>query len=89
MLCSTENRAVLLDAGLLPIKTTRSVQGIQVMKLKPKYQILWAAKWGDTDVKNRSRYRAKSLPATGALLKAEDLGEVQMTLSEETEESKE
>ena len=85
VLCSTENRAVLFDAGLIPIKATRSVQGIQVMKLKPKYQIQWAAKQQETDVKNRSRYRAKALPAAGALLKAEDLGEIQMTFSE-TEE---
>ncbi|MBQ1351849.1 MAG: topoisomerase IV [Oscillospiraceae bacterium] len=85
VLCSTENRAVLFDAGLIPMKATRSVQGIQVMKLKPKYQIQWAAKQQETDVKNRSRYRAKALPAAGALLKAEDLGEIQITFSE-TEE---
>jgi DNA gyrase subunit A len=83
VLFSKENRALLFDSALLPVKTTRSVQGIQVMK--PKYQVLLGAKWTDTEVKNRSRYRAKTLPAAGALLKAEDLGEVQMTLLEQPE----
>ena len=35
---------------------------------------------GDTPIVNISRYRARSLPIAGALLREEDRGEEQMTL---------
>ena len=37
----------------------------------------------DTDIKNPARYRVRSIPALGALLKDEDLGHEQMTILEE------
>ena len=37
----------------------------------------------DTDIKNPARYRVRSVPALGALLKEEDQGHEQMTLLEE------
>ncbi len=82
VICSTENRAVLFDSALLTEKRTRNAQGVQVMTLKPKYQVKWAAAWKDTQIKNRARYRVKTLPGAGALLKPEDLGEVQLDLLE-------
>lgn len=87
VVCSTENRAVLLDSSLLGVKSTRTVQGVQVMTLKPKYQVKWAAPLEQTQVKNRGRYRVKALPGTGALLKPEDLGEIQLNLLEGTDET--
>lgn len=85
VVCSTENRAVLLDSSLLAVKSTRTVQGVQVMTLKSKYQVKWAAAWENTQVKNRARYRLKTLPGAGALLKPEDLGEIQLNLLEGTD----
>jgi len=37
----------------------------------------------DTSIKNVSRYRVRSLPAAGALLKSEDREEQQLTIVEE------
>ena len=37
----------------------------------------------ETDIKSPARYRARSLPVTGALLKGEDRGEKQLSLLEE------
>lgn len=85
VVCSTENRAVLLDSSLLGVKSTRTVLGVQVMTLKSKYQVKWAAAWENTQVKNRARYRLKTLPGAGALLKPEDLGEIQLNLLEGTD----
>ncbi|MDD4511272.1 MAG: DNA topoisomerase (ATP-hydrolyzing) subunit A [Oscillospiraceae bacterium] len=85
VVCSTENRAVLFDSSLLAVKSTRTVQGVQVMTLKSKYQVKWAAAWENTQVKNRARYRLKTLPGAGALLKPEDLGEIQLNLLEGTD----
>jgi DNA gyrase subunit A len=87
VICSTEDRAVLFDSALLDVKTTRTAQGAQVMTLKPKHQVKWAAPLEQTRMKNRGRYRAKALPGRGALLKPEDLGEIQLNLLEGTDET--
>ena len=50
------------------------------MTLKPKYKVEWAKPLNQTTIVNVSRYRARSLPIAGALLKEEDRGETQMTL---------
>ena len=50
------------------------------MTLKPKYQVADARPLADTPIVNAARYRARSLPVAGALLKEEDRGEEQMTL---------
>ncbi|MFR1233169.1 MAG: hypothetical protein ACLSCQ_06300 [Evtepia gabavorous] len=80
VLYSTEGRALLFQTDGIPVKTTRSTQGVQVMTLKKSYQVDHAAPLGQTSLVNQSRYRARSLPAAGALLKAEDQGDRQMTL---------
>ena len=50
------------------------------MTLKPKYKVEKALPLQETTIQNPSRYRARSLPIAGALLREEDRGEVQMTL---------
>ena len=66
-------------ASLNP-KTTRNTQGVNVMTLKPKYKVEKVLPLSETSIVNISRYRARSLPIAGALLKEEDRGEEQMTL---------
>ena len=70
---------VFHTASLTP-KSTRSTQGVNVMTLKPRYKVEWARPLSDTPIVNAARYRARSLPIAGALLKEEDRGETQMTL---------
>ena len=53
------------------------------MALKSKKQLLRAAFLGDTSIRDLKRYRVRSIPAAGALLKPEDRGEEQMSLMEE------
>ena len=77
---STEGRALLFHTAQLAEKSTRDSQGIQVMTLKPKYRVRSAAFLEDTPIRNHARYRIRSLPAAGALLKPEDLGETQLSL---------
>ena len=50
------------------------------MNLKKNHKLVSAAPLADTAIKNISRYRVRSLPAAGALLKDEDRGETQMSL---------
>jgi DNA gyrase subunit A len=80
VLYSTEGRALLFATDQIPAKATRSTQGVQVMTLKKSYKAQRAAFLGDTPIVNHSRYKARSLPAAGALLKAEDQGDTQLEL---------
>ena len=77
---STEGRALLFNTAQLAEKSTRDSQGIQIMTLKPKYRIASAAFLEDTPIRNHARYRIRNLPAAGALLKPEDVGETQFSL---------
>ena len=78
--CSTEGRCVVFHTASLTPKTTRSTQGVNVITLKPKYQLEWARPLAETTIVNTTRYRARSLPIAGALLREEDRGETQMSL---------
>ena len=77
---STEPRALIFHTALLAPKTTRTTQGVAVMTLKPKYQLETVKALEDTPITNQSRYRVRSLPAAGALLREEDSEERQMDL---------
>ena len=77
---STEGRALIFNSSQLAPKASRDTQGVAVMTLKTKYR-LRAAQWLDrTAIKNLPRYRVRSLPAAGALLKPEDSGEEQIAI---------
>ena len=80
VLYSTEGRALLFQTDGIPVKTTRSTQGVQVMTLKKSYTADHVALLSQTPIVNKARYRARSLPAAGALLKAEDQGATQIRL---------
>lgn len=77
---STEDRAIVLGSELIPLKTSRGSQGVNVLTLKKQYTLKEARKLEDTEIKNVSRYRVKNIPAAGALLKPEDRGEQQMSI---------
>ena len=80
---STEGRALVFNSALLSPKTSRASQGVGVMTLKPKYRLERACPLEKTTIVNLARYRVRSVPAAGALLKDEDRGEKQLTLLDE------
>ena len=80
VLFSTEGRALLTDSSAIAPKATRTAQGVSVMNLKAKYRLSDVRFADDTAIVNRTRYRVRSLPAAGALLKPEDRGEQQLDL---------
>jgi DNA gyrase subunit A len=77
---STDGRCMIFSTAMLSPKTTRTTQGVTVMSLKKNRVVENFALLADTPIVNFSRYRAKSLPIAGALLKPEDRGEEQITL---------
>ena len=61
---STEGRCVVFHTAALNPKTTRSTQGVNVMTLKPKYQVADARPLADTPIVRR-RPLPGPLPAGG------------------------
>ncbi|OUQ23030.1 topoisomerase IV [Flavonifractor sp. An135] len=79
-LFSSEGRCLIFHTASLTPKTTRTTLGVQVMTLKPKYHLEKVSPLAGTTIVNVARYRAKSLPAAGMLLREEDRGEEQLSL---------
>ena len=77
---SSDGRALVFNTSLLQVKASRSTHGVAGMSVKNKHKLVSAALLENTSVKNKSRYRVRSLPGAGALLKDEDRGETQMSL---------
>ena len=76
-LYSTDGRAMIFStADLLP-KTTRNTIGVAVMSLKKRALLQNALLLEESGIENVSRYRMKSIPAAGALLRPEDSQEKQ------------
>ncbi|MGX8692387.1 MAG: DNA gyrase subunit A [Clostridia bacterium] len=76
-------RALVFHSSLLQPKTRRTTQGVGVMALKKGRKLTEACFLADSTIKNVARYRVRSLPAAGALLRPEDRGEEQMSLMED------
>lgn len=79
-LYSSEPRALIFSTALLTPKTTRSTQGVAVMTMKPKYHLEKAVPLAESAIVNQSRYRVRSVPAAGSLLRGEDSEEKQIGL---------
>ena len=80
---SLDGRVVIFNTAQILPKTTRSTQGVGVMSLKKGKKVVRADALKDTSIQNVSRYRVRSLPAAGALLKPEDREEQQLSLMDE------
>ena len=80
VLLSSEPRALIFHTSQLAPKATRTTQGVAVMTLKPKYHLQRAVPVEQSGIVNLTRYRTRSIPAAGALVKPEDQGEEQLSL---------
>ena len=80
---SSDDRALVFNTSLLQAKTSRTTQGVGVMSLKAKRALVRAVPVSETQIKNISRYRVRSLPAAGAILKPEDREEQQLSMIED------
>ena len=79
-LYSTEGRALVFSTAQLAAKTTRAAQGVAVLTLKRKAMLCRAVELEQSGIVNVARYRTRTLPAAGALLRPEDAEEKQMEL---------
>ena len=70
---TTEGRSLLLDTALINPKAMKDTQGVACFTLKKKNAITLARDYVPGEFVKPYRYRAKSLPCTGALLSTEDI----------------
>ena len=76
---TSAGRMLLVNTAQIAAKTTRDSQGVAVVTLKKNQTIASVVPADTLELANPHRYRVRSLPATGALIRAEDEGE-QMTM---------
>ena len=76
---ASDGRAVIFSTAQLMPKTTRNTIGVAVMSLKKKAVVRNAILLEQSGIVNQSRYRSKTIPTAGALLKEEDMPEKQIT----------
>ena len=76
----TQSRILIVNTAQLQSKTTRSAQGVAVMALKKNQQVTQACLLSESGIENVARYRTRTLPAAGALIKEEDAPDKQISL---------
>ena len=74
---ASDGRAAIFSTAQLLPKTTRNTQGVAVLTLKKKATLEKAEILSKSGITNASRYRTKTIPSGGAILKPEDLGQQQ------------
>ena len=79
-LCSSNDRILVIKASLVPLKTTKSSQGVQVLKLKKDYKLKYMKKAEDCGFADYKVYRTKNIPIAGSFIKDADKPGEQLTL---------
>ena len=76
---SSDGRAAIFSTAQLNPKTTRNTQGVAVLTLKKKAVLSGVQLLTDSGIVNESRYRTKTIPSAGSLLREEDSAEKQQS----------
>lgn len=80
LLKSSCGRMLLVHSGALSLKTTRSTQGVAVMRNKKGHRLFDISEYKDGTFANPQRYRTRSMPALGAMPVNEDNIDEQLSL---------
>ena len=80
LLKSSSGRMLLTHSGALTLKSTRSTQGVAVMKLKKGHRLFEISEYTEGTFAKPQRYRTRTLPALGALPSNEDAADKQLSL---------
>lgn len=72
---TSAGRMLLVGSAQIPAKSTRDSQGVAVVTLKKNQTIASVVPAETLELTNPHRYRVRTLPATGALVRPEDEGE--------------
>lgn len=80
LLKASSGRMLLIHSGTINLKTTRSTQGVAVMKLKKGHRLFEISEYVEGTFAKPQRYRTKTLPTLGAMPANEDSTDEQLTL---------
>ncbi len=72
---SSAGRHLLINTAVISPKTTKDTIGVGVMTLKKGHRLMDVREYVEGEFSKPHRYKAKNLPAAGALLSAYDEGE--------------
>ncbi len=77
------NKVLALHTEKIPLKSTKSTQGVQVMKLTKKGAKMCRVVFSeDSGIENLKYYTTKNIPAAGSFLKQDDIRDQQISLFE-------
>lgn len=77
---ASSGNMLLVHTGLLALKTTRSTQGVAVLKPKKGHRLFSVERYKEGTFTNPKRYRTASPPARGALPVSDDSKNEQLSL---------
>lgn len=80
MLISDAERAIIVKTSLLPVKTTRSAAGVQVMTLKKGQKLRAAYSDFAERFEDTKGYKKIKIPAAGTLLSEKDIDKQQLKI---------
>ncbi len=80
MLVSSEDRAIIIKTSLIPIKSTKTSIGVQLMTVKKNHKLISAISNFESVYENTKGYRKLKLPATGVLLSEKDINSRQISI---------
>lgn len=82
MLVSSEDRAIIIKTSLIPIKSTKTSIGVQLMTVKKNNKLVSAISDFESVYENTKGYRKLKLPATGTLLSEKDIKNQQIRIED-------
>ncbi|MFR7925309.1 DNA gyrase subunit A [Monoglobus pectinilyticus] len=74
VLFSDKDRAITVNTERIPLKTTRTTQGVNIMSSRKGSIVSKAVPASDSGLKNIERFRTKTVPAVGATVREQDQG---------------
>ncbi len=82
MLVSSEDRAIIIKTSLIPVKSTKTSIGVQLLTLKKNHKLVSAISDFESVYENTKGYRKLKLPATGVLLSEKDIKKQQISIED-------
>ena len=77
---SSNDRILVCSSEMIPLKTKKSTQGVQVLKLKKDYKLKYMRKAENCGFADYKVYRTKNIPIAGSFVKDADKPGEQLTL---------
>lgn len=79
---SQAGKVLVFDSRLVPLKATRSNQGVKVMTVRKGDSMARLVRLADSELADGKGYRKRKIPAVGSYIRDDDLAERQIGLEE-------